>query len=161
LGQKSGLEGLESVKCWGRKKKQNRFSSQCSQRKSQTRIFINESTVEIGETKKRLQLLYRSGDWPQGNGVELLGVHLDTISANDETQVLYLGLVKKTLLSVCAEVSLSEAIQYHRHMPIVLFLTLRKYKNVIQINNTNNIKKVMKNILNEDLPSGRRIRQAI
>ena len=50
------------------------------------RVAINKTTVEIGESKKNLNIGDRTGNWPIGDGGYASGIHGNTFQRDDKSQ---------------------------------------------------------------------------
>ena len=61
--------------------------------------ILDESMVEIGESKEGLQLLLGGQDWPLCNPSNFGRVHLDRIMGNDHPEVFHLGPLKLALVT--------------------------------------------------------------
>ena len=58
---------------------------------------LDESSVEIDESKERLQRFLGVGHLPLGDGFDLLWIGTHFSISNDETQVLHLWLLERAL----------------------------------------------------------------
>ena len=118
-------------------------------------------TIKVSKTKERLNFFNISGHRPQSNSFEFLGVHLNAVSTDYVTQVLNFRLVKLTLCGISTKLSITKLIENFGHMYVMFSLRTREDKNVIKVNNTKNVEKVSKSVLDEGLESSRRIRKSI
>ena len=85
-------------------------------------IPVDKTPVRVSETEKRLDILDGRRWGPVGDGVELVRVHLDALSAEQEAEVLHLGLVEGALLRIGEETSRAETIEHKLDVLIVFFL---------------------------------------
>ena len=58
---------------------------------------LDKTSIEVDESEERLQRLLGCGHLPLGNGLDLFWIGADLSVSDDETQVLDLWLLKRTL----------------------------------------------------------------
>ena len=102
-------------------------------------VSVNETTIEIGKTKKRLEILNLGRLWPFCDGFELLGVHLNAVSTDDVAQVFDFRAIKLALSCIGTKLSITEAVEDQTNMPIMLFLGFGENENVVEVDNTNDV----------------------
>jgi hypothetical protein len=90
-----------------------------------------------------LEFFHLGGFWPQYDGVKFLGVHFDTVSTNDKAEVFNESFVKFTLCCIGTKFCILEVFEDHGNMSVMFFLVLREDQNVVKIDHTYNVEKVM------------------
>ena len=84
------------------------FFAQVSQRVSQISITLNVLDEEVSEAKKLQNLAKTSGTRPVHNRLQLLWVRLNTISANDVTQIRQFSLAPNTFGSLDSQLMVTQ-----------------------------------------------------
>lgn len=112
--------------------------------------------IKICETKKQLKIFNGMWDWPIQNCGKFLWRHVNAISINNITKIFNFGFVKLSFLNIGKKVTLVKMI---KDQTTVFLRCVRKNKNVISIDNTDDVEQVMKNILNISLKCCWRIGQ--
>lgn len=92
--------------------------------------MINKIPIKVSKTKKRLNIVNRTRNWPISYCSKLLGVHFDTIRTNDIIQALNLSFIKLTLC-ISKKMQVIEVVKYKLDITVVLFLSMRKDKNIV------------------------------
>ena len=104
------------------------------------RVSINETMIKVGETKKILKILNLGRLWLFCDGFKLLGVHLNAVSTDDVAQVFDFRAIKLTLSHIGTKLSIMEAVENQTNMLIMLFLGFGENENIVEVDNTNNVK---------------------
>ena len=87
-------------------------------------VVLDESSIEIAESKKRLDSSYCVGNLPVMNHLYLFQVNLNAFCCQDESQVLSSGDVEFTLLDAHLQSCSTESFQYHLHIFLMLCFIL-------------------------------------
>jgi hypothetical protein len=122
-----------------------------SQWKGNFRIMINKAAVKIGKAQERLDILDRTRFRPISDRVEFLGIHFDTVGANNITEVSNLGLVELAFLRVSEEPCFLKPVEHFLDMLVMFFLGTRENQNIIKIDNTENIKIIAQRVHDKSL----------
>src|SRR5882672_2795531 len=115
------------------------------------RISINETTVEVGETKEGLNVLDFPGFGPildnldlvQGHGEAFGRQHVSEVFAGSDMELTYVCMGKK---SVSAEPS-----EYFLNMSFVLGNVVRIDENVIQVDGDYDINHIHEDVIHKSL----------
>ena len=103
LREKRELERLERVGGLRREDEGSRLGrllGERVERHDNARVVVNKSAIEVSKAEEGLHVLDGCGCRPSGDGLELAGMHLDAVGAEQVAQVLHLGLVKRALARV-------------------------------------------------------------
>jgi hypothetical protein len=76
---------------------------------------------------------------PICNGGNTIGVHRDTFRGDDEAQKRERGSMKFTLLEFASQPQIAQACQNLLDIGDMLFKSVRKDKNIIQVNDTEEV----------------------
>ena len=84
------------------------LSGKTSERNGYVGVVRNETTVEVGESKERLDVFHLSGRRPVKDSLDFVGGHSETLRREDETQIFHRVTVKFTLVGSGVKSMLSE-----------------------------------------------------
>ena len=74
-GREQRFELIEGGLCFGRSDKRLTLVQQAGDRKDDMGVSFNETTVEIGESQKYLDIEDRLGNRPFSDGANVFGIH--------------------------------------------------------------------------------------
>ena len=154
------FKGFKRFDGGGGKVCEGMFGSFCynsMERKSDFGIMMNKISIKIGETKERLNLFNGSGKRPVGDGGKFLWVHLETLSRDEKSEIFDVSLGEFTFRSVCIKIGGTKMFEDLFNEERVVLTRFGENKNVIDISNTGNFKRVMEDILDESLKGCRGI----
>lgn len=83
-------------------------------------VFVDESSVEIGESKESLKILYRKGQRSVLDSLHLPLVHLDSLLVYDVAQKLHSGGVKLTFFQFQVRFVSSQFLQNQSDVALML-----------------------------------------
>ena len=87
------------------------FAGEPHKRNNNVGVVVDESTVEVCESKEGLDVLNFLQFWPVGNGLDFLCRHRESIGRKTETEVLGGGGMELTFLWLGKEIVLVEALE--------------------------------------------------
>jgi len=103
------------------------------------RVVVNETMVEVHETKEGLDVLHLAGFGPIGDGFYLIGGHGQSVRGKAEPKVFGGGGMELTFLRFGEEIVFPETSEDFVDMSLMGFNILRIYEDVIQIDDNADI----------------------
>jgi hypothetical protein len=98
-------------------------------------IVCNETLIKICKPKKTLNITNRSWGSLVHNSLNLVKIHVHTISINDVTKEFHFSLMKLTFLQFGIKSNFLELFQNKSNMLFMLFKVLGANENVINVTN--------------------------
>ena len=100
-GCEQGLEFIEGGLGFSGPQEALAFAQQAGDWNDDTGISFDKATVEVGESKKHLDIKNRLGNRPFGDGTNAFGIHGDAFGRDDEAQEADLLRVEFAFLEFC------------------------------------------------------------
>jgi hypothetical protein len=118
---------------------------------------MDESSVEVGKPKERLDIFHFTGYGPLLNGLDLVRGHGKAIQREDISEILHRVTVPFTFTRACKQVVLLESSENLLNMFSMLFGGVGVHKDVFKIDEYIDVEEVTKNIGHESLEGHRSI----
>jgi hypothetical protein len=85
--------------------------SQSCERNCDIRVVMDESSIEVGKPKERLDVFYFAGYRPLLDGLDLVGSHGKAIRREDISEILHRVMVPFAFTRACEQVVLPELLE--------------------------------------------------
>ncbi len=102
--------------------------SQTSKRSHYRKIVGNETSIQVGKSKKTLNISNRNKGSPINNGLGLMKVHANAISRDDVVQETHFRLMEFTFLQLGIMSNFSKLLQHKTYMVFMIYHVLEKMK---------------------------------
>jgi hypothetical protein len=125
-----------------RKVPRNAFPSEACKRNNDSGIVMNETTIEVGETKEGLDVLDGARFGPVANDFNLVVIHLETARRKDVTEILHGVLVKITFVGTSVKFVKAESAEDFANMFPMVFGVGGIDEDVVKVNDNADIEHV-------------------
>jgi hypothetical protein len=88
----------------------------------------NETSIQVGKSKKTLNISNRNKGSPINNGLSLMKVHANAISRNDVVQETHFRLMEFTFFQLGIMSNFSKFLQHKTYMVFMIYHVLEKMK---------------------------------
>jgi hypothetical protein len=116
---------------------------------------MDESSVEVGEPKERLDIFHFTGYGPLLDGLDLVGSHGKAIRREDISEILHGVTVPFTFTRAWKQVVFPESPENLSNTFLMLFGGVGVHKDVVEVDEYVDVEEVTKNVVHESL-EGRR-----
>ena len=103
-------------------------------------ITVNETTVEVGKADEYLNILNAGWCRPRGNGGDAVWVHRNAVRRNNEAEEGDGGGVEFAFTELARQSIVAEPLEDPFDIGDMLFEGFREYEDVIEVNNTEDVK---------------------
>jgi hypothetical protein len=118
---------------------------------------MDESLIEVGKPKERLDIFHFTGYGPLLDGLDLVGGHGKAVWREDISEILHRVTVPFAFTGACKQVVFPESLENLSNVFLMLFGGVGIYKDVVEIDEYVDVKEVAKNIVPESLEGLRSI----
>jgi hypothetical protein len=125
--------------------------SQSHERNCDIRVVMDQSSMEVGKPKERLDVFHFVGYRPLMDGFDLVGGHGKAIWGEDISEILHGVTVPFAFTGACKQVVLPESPENLSNVFSMLFGGVGVHKDVVEVDKYIDVKEVAKNIVHESL----------
>jgi hypothetical protein len=116
---------------------------------------MDESSIEVGKPKERLNIFHFVGYRPLLDGLDLVRSHGKAVRRKDISKILHGVTMPFTFTRACEQVVLPESPENLSNVFMMLFGSIGVHEDVVEVDKYVDVKKVAKNLVH-DLLEGHR-----
>jgi len=118
---------------------------------------MDESLIEVGKPKERLDVFYFTGYRPLLDGLDLVRGHGKAVRREDISEILHGVTVPFAFTRVCEQVVLPESSENLSNVFLMLLRGVGVHEDVVEVDEYVDVEEVTKNIVHESLEGRRSI----
>jgi hypothetical protein len=123
--------------------------SQSREQNCYIRVVMDESSIEVGKPKERLNIFHFTGYRPLLDGLDLVGGHGKAVRREDISEVLQRVTVPFAFTRVCEQIVLPESLEDLSNVFSMLSGGVGVHKDVVEVDEYVDVEKVAKNVVHE------------
>jgi hypothetical protein len=109
-------------------------------------VVMDESSIEVGKPKERLDVFHFTGYRPLLDGLDLVGGHGKAVRREDISEILHGVTVPFTFTRACKQVVLPESSENLSNVFTMLFRDVGVHEDVVEIDKYVDVEEVTKNV---------------